>query len=478
MRAEQAMATPKVSVIIPTCNGANYISEAIQSVLKQSYSNFELLIVNDASPDNTPEIIERFDDSRIKYLVHEKNQGVDRARYTGLNASRGEIIAFLDQDDFFHPDKLQAHVTFLENHPDVGFTYNSRYELNHSDKTIRNLWRPPQDITLADLVLWFPIAPSDWVLRRDWAFRLNISKDYYWTGAEIVYLGRLYLDGCKFGYVDRALNYRWHHSGRIFKDLIGGCESEINCQVKIFDDPRCPADVLSLRDIAHANIYLFWAYRAFAQGETEIGRSFLRKAVQHKPSILSGMPCELVNNFVMNCSEDENLNFSEFLEKVFAQLPQELDQVIGQFNWAIARGYLLKGVRALIWDRFEDGRQYFKRATELGANVDTPFLQQLSKHLVDYEAEYGEQPAQNILKTLNLHLKKIGGRTSVRQLKSLYAINRAFQRFHSGEFNKVPGSILWAIENNPRYLTNHGVIVTFLRSVVAVFKKSIKALAS
>jgi glycosyltransferase involved in cell wall biosynthesis len=156
------MNSPKVSVIIPTYNGKEHLGEAIQSVLDQTYQNFELLVVNDASPDDPAEVMAKFDDPRIRYIVHERNRGVDQARSTGIRSSSGEIVAFLDQDDYYHPEKLEAHVGFYEQHPKVGFTYNARFELNYSAKSIRTIWRPSRNITLADLVLWFPIAPSDW----------------------------------------------------------------------------------------------------------------------------------------------------------------------------------------------------------------------------------------------------------------------------------------------------------------------------
>jgi len=219
------MKTPKVSVIIPTYNGADFLGEAIQSVLEQTYPNLELIVVNDASPDNTTGVVTQFTDTRLKYIVQEENKGVGQARYTALQASNGEIIFFLDQDDYFHPEKIQSHVTFLENHPDVGFTYNARFELNYSEKTIRDLWRPPSNISIADLVLWFPISPSDAVIRRKWAFEIEWVGQK--RGAEINQFGRLFMAGCKFGYVDRALNYRRHHSGRVIKDLSKACENEI-----------------------------------------------------------------------------------------------------------------------------------------------------------------------------------------------------------------------------------------------------------
>lgn len=466
------MNTTKVSIIVPAYLGAEHLGKAIQSVLNQTYADFELIIVNDASPDNTDEVVGKFNDPRIKYIVHEKNLGVNRARATGVMASDGGIIAFLDQDDFIHPEKLQLHVTLFEARPEVGFTYNARFELNYSAETIRDIWRPPADITLADLVLGFPIAPSDAMLRREWAFKLNPKNhDLSWTGGEIAVFGGLFLDGCKFASVNRALNYRRHRSGRVIPDLAGGCASEIHCQDIIFDDPRCPEDVLAIRHVAHANIYVFWAYRAFVQNETELGQDLLRKALQWNPSILKGHPCELVEALVVTCSDNENMDHADLLKRVFAQLPTETARISGQLDWAIARGYLLRGARAVMWDRGEDGNRYFAGALESKAEVDQSYLAELVQHALDFEIDFGEAAARNILKAWSLHLKRLGGRSIVRQLYSLYSINRAFDGFNSGKPARVPVMVLTAVFNNPRHLANRGVAAVFIRSILRLMKE-------
>ena len=106
------MPSPRFSIIIPAYNNAEYLGETIQSCLDQTYPDLEVIIVNDASPDNTEAVIKQFDDDRIQYIVHEKNKGLSAARNTGIRASLGEYIAVLDGDDLFHPQKVEAHVKF------------------------------------------------------------------------------------------------------------------------------------------------------------------------------------------------------------------------------------------------------------------------------------------------------------------------------------------------------------------------------
>lgn len=117
--------SPTVSVIIPTYNRAHMVGRAIQSVLNQTYQDFELIIVDDASTDNTEEVAKSFNDERLQYIRHEKNSGSSVApRNTGIELARGEYIAFLDSDDEWLPQKLEKQMDkFNSVSPDVGLVY-------------------------------------------------------------------------------------------------------------------------------------------------------------------------------------------------------------------------------------------------------------------------------------------------------------------------------------------------------------------
>jgi glycosyltransferase involved in cell wall biosynthesis len=462
----------KVSVVIPAYNGAPYICKSINSVLNQTYSNFELIVVDDASTDETSILVQKIHDNRVRYILHEKNMGVNQARNTGVEHSTGDLIALLDQDDYFHPDKLQRHVSLFRQSPDIGITYNARFELNYSADTIREIWRPPCNISLADLVLWFPIAPSDILIKRQWVRRVSdLTRGLSWTGGEIAVFGSLFLDGCKFAFVNQALNYRRHHSKRKFKNLIGGCASEINCQTIIFDDPRCPPQVQALRNVAHANIYMFWAYRSFAQDETDIGQGLLRKAVEWNPNVIVGYPCELVNFLTINSSDDENINHATLLKRIFAQFPTEMVEVSNQLDWAISRGYLLRAERAVMWGRSDDGKRLFEHAIALHASIDQTYIDQLVQNVLNYEKEFGETAAHKVLSALLPYIRALGEHSHVRQLLSKYAVNLALDSYQNGEFDNIPKIVLTSIVNDPKYIFNRGVLAIFLQSIIKKFNK-------
>jgi len=114
---------PTVSVIIPTYNRVHLVGRAIRSVLNQTYQDFEIIVVDDGSTDNTEEVVESFNDPRIRYIRHEKNRGGSAARNTGIRASRGEYVAFLDSDDEWLPEKLEKQLSVFEEDSTCGAVY-------------------------------------------------------------------------------------------------------------------------------------------------------------------------------------------------------------------------------------------------------------------------------------------------------------------------------------------------------------------
>tara|TARA_B100001057_G_scaffold482776_1_gene558666 strand:- start:1148 stop:1876 length:729 start_codon:yes stop_codon:yes gene_type:complete len=113
-----------VSVIMPNYNGAKFIEDSINSVLNQSFSNIELIIVDDNSTDNSLEIIKTFNDKRIKLKKLTVNKGVSNARNIGINLSKGKFISFIDSDDFWIENKLVTQLNFLTQN-NLNLTYSS-----------------------------------------------------------------------------------------------------------------------------------------------------------------------------------------------------------------------------------------------------------------------------------------------------------------------------------------------------------------
>jgi len=157
---------PKVSVIIPTHNRAAWLPEAVASVLSQTYQDYELLVVDDASQDHTFEALAPYL-SRLKYLRLPQQKGVSTARNLGIAAARGEWLAFLDSDDLWRPAKLARQMEFLEAHPELLICQTEEIWLRNGRRI-----NPPQHCRKLSGHIFLPslerclISPSAVILHR------------------------------------------------------------------------------------------------------------------------------------------------------------------------------------------------------------------------------------------------------------------------------------------------------------------------
>jgi glycosyltransferase involved in cell wall biosynthesis len=159
---------PKASVIIPTHNRAEFLRSAISSVLKQTCQDFEIIVVDDASDDNTHEVVTSFDGRDIKYIRHEVNKGDAGSRNTGILNSTGRYVAFLDDDDEWLPEKLQMQLDVLGNSlPKVGGMYTGLFKVNKTTGKILGINIPEKRGELfQEMFIASPIVTSCVVLRR------------------------------------------------------------------------------------------------------------------------------------------------------------------------------------------------------------------------------------------------------------------------------------------------------------------------
>lgn len=128
---------PRVSVIIPTYNAGQTICQAIDSVLRQTYTDYEIVVVDDGSTDDTKARLERYGNA-IRY-IYQENKERSAARNNGIRHARGEYIAFLDADDFWTPEKLAKQVTFLNQHQELGVVFSWARAVGPSGNTLRTM---------------------------------------------------------------------------------------------------------------------------------------------------------------------------------------------------------------------------------------------------------------------------------------------------------------------------------------------------
>jgi len=137
-----------VSIIMPSYNASRFIAESINSVFLQAYSNWELLIVDDCSMDNSVRIAQKFVDidKRVRLFPLEKNVGAAAARNVAIGQAKGQYIAFLDSDDVWEEDKLKKQLAFMEENS-YAFTFSNYYVMEEDGRKIGNIVRVPTSLT-------------------------------------------------------------------------------------------------------------------------------------------------------------------------------------------------------------------------------------------------------------------------------------------------------------------------------------------
>lgn len=221
------MTTPLVSVVVPTRNRAALLARAVRSVLAQTFDDFELIVVNDASTDNTSDVLATFADPRLRVLERGKNSGAAAARNAGLREARGRYLAFCDDDDFWYVDKLRVQVKALDAAPaDVGLclggfismlTQGPMYiggpqALAGMDYRQGGGWGGPS--------YWLISTPS-WLLKREVLEKVG-PFDERLRSYDDWELGLRLWQSCRFIQVDQPLWYQdWYRtdSGMVFNEL-------------------------------------------------------------------------------------------------------------------------------------------------------------------------------------------------------------------------------------------------------------------
>jgi glycosyltransferase involved in cell wall biosynthesis len=213
---------PEVSILLPCYNAESTLDEALTSLQAQSFSQFEIICIDDGSTDNTLEILKGFakKDSRIKVLA-ESHQGVVGAANRGLEICRGEIIIRMDADDRCHPDRIEKQIDHLRSDPDLavvsclveGFPAEAIGEGFQLYYDWLNRLITHEDIT-REIFVESPIANPSAAFRRDWALKLGGYQDRGWPEDYDFWL-RFYLAGARFGKVPEVLFYWREHPGRL-----------------------------------------------------------------------------------------------------------------------------------------------------------------------------------------------------------------------------------------------------------------------
>jgi glycosyltransferase involved in cell wall biosynthesis len=279
--------TPLVSVIIPAYNGDRFIAETVETVLRQTYRHFEIIIIDDGSIDRTQEVLEPYGD-RIRY-IYQHNQGVAAARNRGLELAQGELVVFLDQDDICFPDKLEVQVACFQENPQVGMVQSGWRRVDAEGKLIADveMWHQVPVLDAAGWLQWMPILFSAMMFRRDGLQRVGPLDSGFKQACDVDLVQRLVLMGCQTAWVRQiTVGYRQHDRNDSLNTIVQAEESWA-VRRKFFDQPDLPDPIRRLEKAACYSTLVWISWRLCYTGYISEMVLYLKKSLQYTPVSVS-----------------------------------------------------------------------------------------------------------------------------------------------------------------------------------------------
>ena len=310
---------PKVSVIIPAYNSAKYLPEAIASVWEQTYTNYEIILINDGSTDNTREVIKPYL-KRIRYFEQE-NQGVSATRNRGIYLARGELIAFLDADDIFLPQKLAQQVAILDAQPDIGIVNSGFRLISETGAVIKDIerWHKIPDLTPEIWLLHKPVLPSAMMFRKAWLLKVSGFDPRFFASEDVDIVLRMVIWGCQSTWLKEiVVLYRQHETSASWRNPIRHMANAELMQESFFARPDIPQPLRKLEPQARYDFLVWIACVLYQAGCIPETIAYLKKSLLHSPY---SWP-ETIVQWIKSFQNSAKLNARPFDPYALSQLPQ------------------------------------------------------------------------------------------------------------------------------------------------------------
>lgn len=276
---------PKVSVVIPAYNAMTYLPDTLNSVLQQTFSSFEVLIIDDGSTDHIQAwVAQNITDSRVK-LIAQANQGLSAARNTGIANAQGEYIAFLDADDLWEPTKLEVQVHYLDNNSAVGLVYNWIGVIDAEGKPTGRVWGGNIEGNVLEEILQRNIidCPSVLVRRKcfdelgvfdtmlrsveDWDMWIRIATRY------------------PFAVTKEPLVYYRQHASNMSKNWRVMEQAFHQVIEKSFQSVPSQLQYLRNNSLGYANLCLAWKALQSKDRDAQLASKFQQQAIAYYPKL-------------------------------------------------------------------------------------------------------------------------------------------------------------------------------------------------
>ncbi|CAD5928847.1 putative glycosyltransferase RT0329 [Planktothrix tepida] len=274
----------RVSVIIPTYNCDRFLPEAIDSVLMQTYQDYEIIVIDDGSTDETRQVLESYQ-NKIRYF-YQQNQGSAVARNLGIKQAKGELIAFLDADDFWIvPEKLAEQVNCFEQQPSLGSVHTGWQIVDAGGDKIIDVepWREIPDLNLESWLMYKPVKTSGMIIRQNWLQQAGGFDGELRQSHDVDLVLRLALIGCEAAWWRRvAVGYR-RYGGNTTRNTQTQAECLLNVLNKFFAHGDLPEPIQKIESQVHYHTLVWIAWYQYEQGFYDEMARFLNRSLEYSP---------------------------------------------------------------------------------------------------------------------------------------------------------------------------------------------------
>ena len=278
-----ANAESTISVIIPTYNCDRYIQQAIESVLQQQNCQYEVIVIDDGSTDSTSEVLQPYQ-GRIRY-IKQQNQGVAAARNHGIAIAQADIIAFLDADDYFLPNKLARQGAIFSKRPDLGIVHSGWQRVDSFGNKLLDVrpWEKIPELTLDTWLHHKPVLPSAMMFRREWLQYVGGFDPRFPPAEDTDLVLKLALKGCKSTWLRQiTVCYRQHEQSAMHKGL-----PQARSLSAVIDDffaqPNLPDRVRLAEHTVRYGTLVWIAWYLYYTGHQDEMVQYLQRAWNYRP---------------------------------------------------------------------------------------------------------------------------------------------------------------------------------------------------
>ncbi len=366
------MYSPLISVIIPTKNRGQFVAEAIQSVLAQTWRKLELIIVDDGSTDNTRQVVGRHGDPSLRY-VWQETAGRSVARNNGASQARGQLLAFLDSDDVYLQNTLELHLAAMNRLPEPGMVIGGYEYTDTEGRSLgeRRPWLSGGDLGPKGWLFDCYATPNSILLDRAWFERVEgfdrsveIAEDWdLWL--------RLAYAGCPMGWT-KAIVYRYRvHSNNSIRDVTIRREGAARVIDKFFSRPDLTTELRSVAPRAKAWVSLIAAGRCYAAGCDEMARAELVRALTLDPNLAADDGLEVLTQLLAQSDDCATVSVPlEYRQRLLKNLPAQ----IGQHRITRRRALARDAMRKIFQEHRDGDRDVVRRELSRALRLDPTWI--------------------------------------------------------------------------------------------------------